>query len=134
MEAPAPPVATQAEGTPRLPVTNEHCYGARHTTVQAFLDTDAAVSLISSRVVQTLGLPKILRVEILGGDQVCCYYANFDLQSAHTHILDNLFQFSPCSEGRSVFSLPLLQGREPLADPDLRSHVRVDVQNTLLLG
>ena len=65
------------------------------------------------------------------------HYVNLQLRSAHTpsddsmdvrcHVLDKLFQFTPYAEASTVFSLPILKGKLPLADPNLGSPVRVDI-------
>ena len=42
-------------------------------------------------------------------------------------MVDKLFPIIPCDEAKNVRSLPILQDKIPLADPDLGTPVRIDI-------
>ena len=111
-------------------------------TSRALLDPGATISLITSRMVHALGLPKIphhLEVVGLGGEETSRYCVDLQLRSAHLesdpedhinahcHVVDKLFPIIPCDEAKNVRSLPILQDKIPLADPDLGTPVRIDI-------
>ena len=111
-------------------------------TSRALVDPVATISLITSRMVHALGLPKIphhLEVVGLEGEETSRYCVDLQLCSAHLesdpedhinvhcHVVDKLFPIIPCDEAKNVRSLPILLDKIPLADPDLGTPVRIDI-------
>ena len=114
-------------------------------TSRAFLDPGATISLISlntSRMVFVLGLPKIahhLEVVGLGKEETSRYCVDLQIRSTHLdsdpedhinvycHVVDKLFSIIPCDEAKNVISLPILQDKIPLTEPDLGTPVRINI-------
>ena len=114
-------------------------------TSRAFLDPGATISLISlitSPIIFALGLPKIphhLEAVGLRKEETSRYYVDLQICSDHLesdpedhinvycHVVDKLFPIIPCDEAKNVISLPILQNKIPLTEPDLGTQVQIDI-------
>ena len=108
------------------------------------MDPGATVSLVTSRVVQDLRLPKIPHEIILtglGGERRSCHYVEIRLSSiwndadddyltVRCQVVDTLLPVGECSDAKKIKNMPLVQGKEPLADPTFGCSSRIN----LLLG
>ena len=118
--------------------------GCYYKVAWALMDPEATVSLVTSRVVQDLRLPKIPHEIILtglGGERRSRHYieirlssiwndADDDYLTVRCQVVDTLLPVGECSDAKKIKNMTLVQGKEPLADPTFGCSSRID----LLLG
>ena len=116
--------------------------GCHQQRARAFLDTGATITLITSRLANSLRAPRSrsnTNISGIAGRLTSDYTVDVKLSSAFTssdksihitaHIIESIMSDSPVCDREKVKQMPFLKGLQ-LADPDLGSHGKID----LLLG
>ena len=124
--------------TALVTATAGHCI----QKARAQLDTGASISLITSRLANTLKVKRIpchTEINGVGGQMTSTHQVEVELSSAfceegdhiivRAHVVNNFTDDYPLQELETIRSLPFLKGK-PLADPEFDRSGKVD----LLLG